>query len=439
MKPSSHWASLACSCAGYALLASLSVIPIGGAAPAQEARGAPAGGTVKAVVDAHIAAGDMPNAVVAYGWRGGPTTVVAAGRTTQRPDSPLVDGDTIFRINSITKVFTGLAAIIAIEEGKLKLDQPISDFFPGYANMRILTSPETSLDSRPAHTQITVRHLLTHTSGLGYFTNTKGPYKQAIIDAGLVPSQYNRTIEAQTRPTRPSSVQAFAEKAATLPLQFEPGTQWKYSEGLDVLVAVIERAVGMPYEEYLATRLLNPLKMNSTGFQVSATDAKRLATSWERENGALVVEDDAEVSVFLDRPSFPYGGSGMVSTVNDLDRLMRMIQGGGILDGVRVMKPGSIALATSNLLPPGAVYPPGGANPLGDDPVSGFGAGGSVLLRGNADYGPGTYGWAGGMGPRLSVDPNGTRVVLLLNFRPSVKTTLRRDVLNAAAQETRAR
>lgn len=441
MKSPGHRSPIVRSCVGYALLALL--VPLGGEALAQQASPAPTPATVKAVVDAHIAAHDMPSAVVAFGRKGGPTTVVASGRTTQRPDASQVDGDTIFRINSISKVFTGLAAVIAIEEDKLKLDQPISDFFPGFRDMRVLTSPETSLDSVPAHTPITVRHLLTHTSGIGYFTNTKGPYQQAIIDAGLITAQYNRTTEARTRPTRPASLQAFAEKVATLPLQFEPGTQWKYSTGLDVLGAVIERAVGMPYEQYLEARLLKPLKMHSTGFQVAAKDAGRLSNSWESENGALTIEDDAADSVFLDRPSFPYGGSGMISSANDLDRLMRMIQNGGTLDGARVLKPESVALATSDLLPPGAVYPPTGfaaADSLGDaQRISGFGAGGSVQIKPNADFGKGSYGWAGGTGPRLWVDPNGTRVVLLLNYRPSVKTSLRRDVLRAAAAETRVR
>lgn len=426
--------------ARYALLASLCVVPVGGGALAQQASPVPADATVKEVLDAHIAAGDMPSAVVAYGRRGGPTKIAAAGRATQLPDSPLVDGDTIFRTNSITKVIAGLSAILAIEDGKLKLDQPISDFFPAYRNMRVLTSPETSLDSRPATTQITVRHLITHTSGLGCYTNAKGPLLKAIRDAGLVPGQLNRASEARGRLTRPASAQAFAEKVATMPLEVEPGTRWKYTIGLDVLVAVIERAMGMPYEDYLDARLLKPLKMNSSYFQVPAQDAGRLATAWERKDGVLIVEDDAADSVFLDRPSFPYGSSGMVSTVNDLDRLMQMIQNRGELDGVRVMKPESVALATSNLLPPGATYPPGTQTFLSPtEPKSGFGAGGSVVLRGDADYGKGTFGWAGGTGPRLSVDPNGTRVVLLVNFRPSVKTTLRRDVLHAAAVETRSR
>lgn len=425
---------------GHALRLSLCVAPIGGGALAQQASPAPAAATVKEVLDAHIAAGDMPSAVVAYGRKGEPTRLVAMGRTTQRPDSPPVDGDTIFRINSITKVIVGLTGILAIEDGKLALDQPVSDFFPAFKNMRVVTSLETSLDSRPTSTQITVRHLLTHTSGLGLYTNSKGPLLKAIHDAGLIPGQTNRASEATRRLTRPASAQAFAEKVAMLPLEAEPGARWKYTIGLDILVAVIERAVGMPYEDYLNARLLKPLKMNSSGFQVAAKDAARLTNAWERKDGALIIEDDAADSVFLDRPSFPYGGSGMVSTANDLDRLMQMIQNGGTFDGVRVMKPESVALATSDLLPPGATYPPGAEKPLGPtEPRSGFGAGGSVVLKGDADYGRSTFGWAGGMGPRLSVDPNGTRIVLLLNFRPSVKTTLRRDVLHAAAVETRAR
>lgn len=300
--------------------------------------------------------------------------------------------DSLFRIYSMTKPVTGAAAMMLIEDGRLGLDQNIADFLPGFARPRVIIDPARGLESRPAKRPITVRHLLTHTSGLAYPSAAGGPVERAYQALGLVPSQRNITSEIR----RPNSLSAFAERLATVPLIADPGTRWHYGISLDLLGAVIEVASGQPFEAFLKDRLFDPLDMDDTGFQVPKRSLPRLVANYLSQPDGLRPFDMPPETVFARKPPFPYGGSGLVSSARDYSRFTAMLLGEGDFSGKRVMEPQTVRLMMSNLLPDG-VRAPGN---------QGFGAGGQVLIQPNrTGQGLGTFSWAGVGGTLMWVDP----------------------------------
>ncbi|MBY0583019.1 MAG: beta-lactamase family protein, partial [Sphingomonas sp.] len=316
-------------------------------APATAPDGAPASAAAtvtlalpktRALVESYPATGKAPGIVAAIGRGDLPTTYVSAGKLAFDAGSGAADPDTLWRVYSMTKPITAMAAMMLIEQGKLKLDQPISDFLPGFKKMTVLVNPDKDLTTRPATKPITVRELMTHTAGLGYTIVTKGPLLKEYERLGITPFTSDAKTEAQLRQARPKTLQQFADRVATLPLIAEPGTKWSYSIGLDVLGAVIEKASGMPFDAYLQTHIFAPLKMTSTYFTVPQTDAKRLVTGYFLFGANPVPVDPGATSVYLSPPSFPYGGAGLVMSARDYDRFLHMLQNGGELDGVRIMK-----------------------------------------------------------------------------------------------------
>lgn len=389
---------------------------------------------VQALFDSYVAEDKMPGIVGAFGVGDLPTVFVSAGHISDDPGAPAAGPDTLWRVYSMTKPITAMAAMLLVEEGKLKLDQPVSDFIPGFAHMKVLTDPEHSLATRPAKKPITVRELMTHTAGLGYSIVNTGPIKKAYEDAGIVPFAANRMVETSMRAVRPKTLAAFADKVATLPLIAEPGTEWHYSIGLDVLARVVEVASGMSFDRFVQTRLFDPLRMTSSYWQVPASEAGRLATDYTFLGDKRVPLDPGATSVFLDAPSFPYGGAGLVMSARDYDRFLHMLQDDGTLDGVQVMKPETVALATSNLLPAGVSFKGiGGPGDVGTGVPMGFGAGGSVTLA-DAPGGPGkgTYGWGGAAGTIAWVDrARRARGTIMVNYMPADKWPVRSETVKA--------
>lgn len=316
------------------------------------------------------------------------------GAGVQSNGSPTpVGADTLWRLYSMTKPVTGIAAMLLIEDGKMKLDQPIADFLPAFANMMVQNTPDGSItDLRPAKGPITVRHLLTHTAGLGYNIIQKGPIKKAYDDAGIVGGQASRLPIPGFAPVTPaSSLAAMADRLAALPLVYEPGTKWSYSISLDLMGRLIEVVSGQPFDAFLKARLFDPLGMTSTTFTVSAKDVGRFTSNYAPFGGALIPFDPAASSIYLDPPPYPFGGGGLVSSARDYDRFLAMLLGEGETGGVRVMKAETARLAMSNML---------------SDAVDrkgtfidgqGFGAGGRVSLP-SSPGGEGIFGWAGAAG-----------------------------------------
>ncbi len=341
---------------------------------------------------------------------------VCFGAGTQAMDSTKAVGpDTLWRLYSMTKPITAMAAMLLVEDGKMGLDQPIADFLPAFRNMKVQDTPDGSITAvHPAKTQITVRHLLTHTAGLGYDIIQKGPIREAYNKAGIVGGQVSRLpIPGLPKVTPAPGLAAFADRLAELPLVYEPGTHWSYSVGLDLMGRVIEVVSGQPFDAFLKARLFDPLGMKSTWFQVPAGEVGRLTTNYAPVGGVLIPIDPATSSIYLDPPPMPYGGGGLVSSARDYDRFLAMLLGEGETDGVRVMEVETARLAMSNLI---------------DDAIDrkgtfiegeGFGAGGRVSLA-TSPTGEGLYGWAGAAGTVGFVDRRrGYRVGGYTQYMPS--------------------
>jgi CubicO group peptidase (beta-lactamase class C family) len=366
--------------------------------------------TIKAEFDSYVSSGKLPGVLATIGRASGLPDVIAVGTQGLGEKTP-VNIDTLWRVYSMTKPITGIAAMILVGEGKMKLDQPISEFLPEFANMTVLTDPEKSMDAVPAKNQITVRHLLTHTAGLGYSIITKGPLLQAYLDNGITPGIVSRfPIPGQPTSTPTPDLKTFSERLAKLPLVAEPGTKWSYSISLDLLGRVIEVASGMDFEAFLKTRIFEPLKMNSSYFQVPKSETPRLVSNYAPVNGILFPIDPAATSIYLDKPAFAFGGAGMVCSARDYDRFLNMLANYGELDGVRIMSPKTAALAMSDLLPPAVSTD--GTFAAG----AGFGAGGRVGKGANE----GVYGWGGAAGTVAFVDPKRKlRAICMAQYMPS--------------------
>ena len=368
---------------------------------------------VTQMIEGYVGSGKLPGMIAALGWgTDAPPDHIARGALARGENAPPMAMDTLFRIYSMTKPITGMAAMMLVDEGKLRLDQPVADLIPAYATMKVQAVPDGSItDLRPARTLMTVRHLLTHTSGLGYSIIQRGPIKDAFVRAGLVPGQYSRFTLPGIDPFEPiHGLARFAEVLATMPLVYEPGTVWSYSVGLDLLGRLIEIVSGQPFDRFLEERLFRPCGMASTGFFVPKGEAARLASNYAVLGGMLVPIDPGHSSIFLDPPPSPFGGAGLVSTPRDYDRFLRMLLGRGRIDGRQVMSEAAVLMGTSNLLPEGA-----------DTTRSfirgnGFGAGGSVGLGEDA----GTFGWAGAAGTVGFINARvGLRAGLYTQYMPA--------------------
>ncbi len=306
-------------------------------------------------------------------------------------DNPAaVTADSLFRCYSMTKPITGMAAMMLIEEGKLKLDQNIADFIPGFAKPMVMIDPAKSLEARPSRAPITVRNLLTHTAGLGYTIVTKGPLFDAYVKLGITPASASRKpLPGQPNvPTAPSLAE-FADRLATLPLIADPGTKWSYSVGLDLLGRVIELASGQAFDAFLQQRIFTPLGMTSSWFQVPESEMKRLTTNYFQAPFGAFPIDPGNDSVYFDKPAFPFGGAGLVSSPRDYDRFLNMLMGEGAIGSTRIMKRETAQLAMSNLVHPETKMESFVAG-------QGFGAGGRVFIKpGDSGEGIGTFGWGG--------------------------------------------
>jgi CubicO group peptidase (beta-lactamase class C family) len=374
----------------------------------------------RAVIADYVAAGRVAGVSMAIKHGRSPPEFVNVGRLAF-DTTEVVDEDTIFRIYSMSKPVTGLAAMQAIEAGSLALDQPISDILPAFADMRVLAGDDLGL-TRPATGPILVRHLLTHTAGLSYAINPEGALPPVYRELGLTPMGGGGSPAPGAAPT----LEAFGERLSTLPLASDPGTRMDYSVGLDLLGLVLERVEGQPFADVLRERLFEPLGMVDTAFHVPPEKLGRLATNYRLANGGLEVDDDPTDSAYAGSPGLPSGGSGLVSTARDYMRLCAMLLNEGELDGVRVMAPETVRLACSNLAPPGVF------TLLGD----GFGAGQRVVLpesERDGDLPAGSVSWGGAAGTTQWVDrANGLALVLMTQFMPQDAYPIWEEVRRAA-------
>jgi CubicO group peptidase (beta-lactamase class C family) len=417
--------------AGSAMLGAASTLP---ALPAW-AQPAEPWPSVGRLVTSYVDARKVANMVAALGRGQADPDAIAAG-VDSFTGLRRSDLDSIYRIYSMTKPITGMAAMMLIDEGKLGLDQPLHEILPKFRSMqvqKVYDGPITADNLEPAAGPITIRQMLTHTAGLGYGIVQSGPIAAAFRERGVVPGLVTRLQALPIfRGTSVKGLDVFADRLAEFPLVYQPGTRWSYSMGLDLMGRVIEVVSGKPFDRFLQERLFDPLGMADTHFQVPRSKADRMTTSYYLANGNLLPIDLGADSIFFDDPPMPFGGSGLASTPRDYERFLRMLAGLGSFGGTRVMSEAAVRLGTSNLLP--ATVQQGPANGgLGLDLARyGFGAGGRVgkgLLAG-------VYGWAGAAGTVAFVDINsGLRGGLFTQYMPSTAYPLTEEFADAMLRD----
>ncbi len=355
---------------------------------------------VGALLRDYVATDRLPGAAAAVARGTDDAEFLFAG-TVGRGRARAIDADSLYRIYSMSKPITAMAAMILIEEGRIGLDQDVGDFIPGFKTLRVAPDSERSLETVPANGPLTVRHLMTHSGGLGYIITSKGELLAQYAKLGLTGGVISRkSLPGLPRIATPPTLKDFGDRIATLPLMYQPGTRWSYSAGLDVLGRVIEVASGMAFDQFLKARIFDPLGMTSTFFHVSPADLPRLVTNYGVQDGKQVAIDGGADSIYTDTATIPLGGGGLVSTPRDYDRFLLMLAGGGAVGRTRILKTETVKLAMSNLLPPGTktegTYADG----------QGFGAGGRVTINPDPKgAGMGTFSWGGAAATTTFIDP----------------------------------
>jgi CubicO group peptidase (beta-lactamase class C family) len=352
------------------------------------------------VLASHVDRGVAPG-LISLVSRRGEVHVDAIGVTEVGGSRP-VRPDTIFRISSMTKPVTAVAAMILVEECVLRLDEPVDRFLPELADRRVLRRIDGPVeDTVPAQRPITVRDLLTFRLGSGaYFAPC--PFNE--VAAGL------RLGSGPPEPDVPPAPDEWMRRFGTLPLMVQPGERWLYNTGSEILGVLIARASGMPFEEFLRERVFEPLGMVDTGFWVPAGDLDRFATSYltDPDTGALHLFDEP-AGQWSRPPAFPSGGAGLVATAADYLAFAEMLLRGG---APLLSRPTVQTMTTDQLTPPQKAV--SGFAP-GDFDALGWGFGMAVTTRRESPTAPvGQYGWDGGLGTVWRNDPSEQMISVLL-------------------------
>jgi len=333
-----------------------------------------------------------------------------------------LEREATWRIYSMTKPIVTVALLSLLEEGLVGLDDEVATWLPAFAEPRVYRGGSgDALKTAAASTPLSVRHLLTHTSGLTYDF-----FFETVVD-----ELYRR--HKLTTQGWPGDLGSWVDELASLPLLFEPGQRWNYSVSIDVVGRLIEVLSGQPLDQALAERVFNPLGMDQTGFWVSERSAGSLVACWAQPpSGDVVVFDRPESSRWLERPSMLSGGGGLVSTTEDYVRFCRMLLGGGALGGHRVLGPRTLALAMQNHLPGGRTIDAMGPAEFSGASTAGlgFGLGGSVLVdpvAAGLPGAPGRFSWGGIAGTTFFVVPRDElSVVAMTQLIPPAASPLRR-------------
>ena len=326
-------------------------------------------------------------------------------RESRRPMTP----DAMFRIASQSKAITSTAILMLVEEGRIALGDTVSRFIPAFAHTMVASRADSGRTIVPARRQITIQDLLTHTAGISY--GTERWIAQQYAAKGLGPAAGNGWYTADK--TEP--VCETMERLATLPFVTQPGEAFVYGYNTDVLGCVVERASGVPLDEFIRTRITGPLGMTDTYFFVPPAKASRLVTLYMNDStgrAARAPEGSRGQGHYVEGPRRSFsGGAGIVSTARDYAHFLQMMLNRGEIDGVRILSPHSVDLMTSNQIP--AIYGSNG---------KGFGLGFETVERigGIGYYSVGSFGWGGAYGSTYMVDPVERMVVVfMINQMPN--------------------
>jgi len=311
--------------------------------------------------------------------------VTANGRKDIRNADP-VQRDSIFRIYSMTKPVTGVAMMMLFEEGKWRLNDPVSRYIPEFAKLKVYAgeNADGSPKLEDARRSMTMRELMTHTAGLGYTISDVNPVDRMYRKAGVLDSR--------------KPLQSMIDGLAALPLQSQPGTRWSYSIAVDVQGYLIEKLSGMSFEDFARTRIFEPLGMKDTGFSVPKEKISRLALVHSEANGkAAAPQDRGDATI---KPLGASGGGGLFSTADDYARFCEMLLEGGQFGGRRLLAPRTVEMMRTNHVNP---------DPLKTMPAgTGWGMDFQVILDAAAAGEPtsdGTFSWWGIAGTFFWIDP----------------------------------
>jgi CubicO group peptidase (beta-lactamase class C family) len=360
--------------------------------------------------------GTIPGAVILIARNGKVAYLEAFGFQDREKQSPMKT-DAIFRVASMTKPFTSVAAMMLVEEGRLQLNTPVSTYLPEFKNLQVgveKINPATGqaeLSLEPAQGEMRVYDLMRHTSGLTYGIFGKSLVKDAYNNAKLfVPDQ---------------TLADLITKLSKLPLAYQPGTTWDYSMSTDVLGRIIEVVSGVSLDEFIADRIVRPLKLPDTGFYVSEDKAGRIAQPQvDAATGKRPVMFPREPTK---RPNWMSGGGGMLSTASDYVRFAEMMLEGGRLEGVELLSPRTVEFMTTDHLPPGIAFSPvtlqlfrAGQAPT-PEYGQGWGLGFAVRTKQGAILpgSPRTFYWVGLYSTFFWVDPEEKLIVVLMMQIPS--------------------
>ncbi len=351
-----------------------------------------------------VAKKEIAGAVV-FVARGGRTAELRAFGDLDAEKNVPMRTDAIFRIASMSKAVTTVAALLLFEEGRFTLDTPVSRFVPSFAKTTVFVPPPKDAPAGtpgqvvPAKRPITIRDLMTHTSGISYGSGALEERYKAANAYWWYLADKDETLAS------------FVDRLATLPFEAQPGERFVYGFSTDVLGRVVEVVSGKSLDAFLEERIFRPLKMTDTSFFLPKEKASRLAAVYARTAAGTIVRAPengaAGQGAYVDGPRRCFsGGAGLLSTAADYGRLLQMLLDGGELDGVRLLSPKTVELATSNLV--GSLY---------DDGRLGFGLGFEVTERvgpaGRLES-PGAYGWGSAYYPRYFVDPKEKLVAFFL-------------------------
>lgn len=378
------------------------------------------------LMDSYISPGKISGCQVMVSRHGVPAYFRSFGQMDMERNKP-VQEDTIFRIYSMTKPITSVALMMLFEEGRFQLNDPVSRFIPSWMGQQVWISGDgDDMETREPTSPMTMRHVLSHTSGLTYGT-------------GLFPSEHpvdKFYDKVGVNRDAGETIESFAEKLSTVPLRYDPGTQWCYSLATDVCGCLVEFISGVPFGQFLQERIFDPLGMTDTFFVVPEEKLGRLAANYgRRADKTLKLLDDPMNSLYANPNRFPSGGGGLASTTANYGRFCEMLRGGGQLEGQRIIGDRTLKLMHRNHLPNGTdlgSIAMGSFSETAYDGV-GFGLGFASTLDDVAagTIGAGDYYWGGAASTIFWVDPvEDMFVIFMTQLMPSATFNFRGQIKN---------
>jgi CubicO group peptidase (beta-lactamase class C family) len=299
-------------------------------------------------------------------------------------DQVPVQENTIYRIFSMTKPVTAVALMTLYDEGKFQLDDKVSKYIPEFEGALVYTPDEEGgFTLEPQENELSIRHLLTHTSGIPYGWDQKA-YVDSLYRVHGVGGWDSTTIGEKMR------------SLASLPLKSQPGTKWEYGLSIDVAGYLVEVLSGTPLDEYMKTKIFDPLGMDDTGFYVPKEKLERFAGVYYRDGQGGLKTNTFSSDLYLRPDKVFSGGGGLVSTMGDYLTFCQMLLNGGELGGKKILEESTVALIMSDQLPESASY----------NEKSGYGLAGAVNLE------SGVYSWAGAASTNFWIDPENNMIII---------------------------